>query len=130
MKRREVLVAASLAFTGCLGSAADATGPRTPPTASAGSRGTSTPRPDLYLASFDAKAADDGDVRVVGTVANRSDVRRTGTVEATLTVRGESYTNATTVTVDAGGETSFEVPFDVAYDAFSDQGGVSVRVRS
>ncbi len=130
MKRREVLAAASLAFTGCLGSAADATGPRAPPTASAGGRGTSTPRPDLYLASFDVEEAEDGDVRVVGTVANRSDVRRTGTVEATLTVGDETYTDATAVTVDAGGESQFAVPFDVAYETFSGRGDLNVRVTS
>lgn len=128
MERRGVLVAASLAFAGCLGGAADASGPRTPPTAPAGDGGASTPASDLYLRSFDAEEDEDGDVRVVGEVANRSGERRTGTVEATLTVDGETHPGSTRVTVDAGGEASFEIPFDVAYEAFASGGRLDVRV--
>ena len=128
MKRRGVLVAASLALAGCVGRAADTSGPRIPPTAPADDGGASTPRPDLYLTTFDAEVGANGDLRVVGTVANRAGVRRTGTVDATVTVDGETYADSTGVTVDAGGEARFEIPFDVAYDAFEGSGDLSVRV--
>ena len=128
MKRRGVLVAASLTLSGCVGSAADATGPRMPPTAPADGGGASTPRPDLYLTTFDTEAGANSDLRVVGTVANRTGARRTGTVDATVTVGGETYADSTGVAVAAGGETRFEIPFDVAYAAFEGSGDLRVRV--
>lgn len=131
MKRREV-VAAALGLgsaTGCLGTVPDATGPRTPPTPPEGD-GTEAPQSDLYVGTFDAEAAADGDLRVVGTVVNRVGVRRTGTVEATARVGGETHAASTRVAVDAAGEARFAVTFDVAYDAFAREGSVDVGVRS
>ena len=128
MKRRGLLAAAMVTLTGCASGLPRASGPRTPPNAPAGSRERTTARPDLYVKTFDVEPRDDGDLRVFGTVANRGDVRRTGTVTATVTAGGESPTNSVEVSVDAGGEADFEIPFDVSYETFSDSGGVNVRV--
>ena len=128
MKRRGILVAAVAALTGCAGSLPRATGPRTPPNAPSGGRRRTTDRPDLYIETFDAKARENGDLSVSGTVANRGDVRRTGTVTATVTAGEESSTNSVGVTVEAGGETDFGIPFDVSYERFERSGDVNVRV--
>ena len=130
MRRREVLVAAALALTGCLRNPPDVTGPRLPPTAhgGGGGAGSAPPTSDLYVRAFDVRASEDGDLTVVGTVANRGDVRRTGTVEATVSAAGETDTRSTRVTVAAGGETRFEIPFALAYESFADDGDVRVSV--
>ena len=128
MRRREAVVAAAFALAGCLRSPPDASGPRMPPTAPPGGTGPTTPASDLSVSTFDVEADENGDVRVVGTVANRGDVRRTGTVEVTVSVGGETHTRSTRVTVEAGGEAQFEIPFDVAYESFADGGDVRVSV--
>ena len=131
MRRREAVAAVAAAFApaGCLRNPTDASGPRMPPTSPPGGAEPTAPASDLYVSAFDVEAGESGDLRVVGTVTNRGDVRRTGTVEATVSVDGESRTRSTRVTVAAGGETRFEIPFDVAYESFESGGDVRVGVR-
>ena len=128
MRRREVLVAAALTLTGCLRNPPDVTGPRLPPTAHGDGAGSAPPASEFYVRAFDVRASEDGDLTVVGTVANRGDVRRTGTVEATVSAAGETDTRSTRVTVAAGGEARFEIPFDLAYESFAGDGDVRVSV--
>lgn len=128
MRRREAVVAAAFALAGCLRNPPGASGPRMPPTAPPGGAGPATPSSVLSVSTFDAEAGESGDLRVVGTVTNRGDGRRTGTVEATVTVGGETRTRSTRVTVAAGGEARFEIPFDVAYESFESDGSVRISV--
>ena len=128
MRRREAVVAAAFALAGCLRNPPDASGPRIPPTAPPDGAGPTTPTSTLYVSTFDIKSGQNGDLRVVGTVINRGDDRRTGTVEATVSVDGETHARSTRVTVVAGDETRFEIPFDVAYESFESGGEVRVSV--
>ena len=129
MRRREALAAAAFALAGCLRNPPSASGPRMPPTAPEGDAGPATPSSALSIGTFDVRAGDDGSLAVVGTVTNRSDVRRTGTVEATVSVDGEARTRSTRVTVAPGGETRFEISFALAYESFESDGDARVSVR-
>jgi len=115
------------ALGGCVGRLPDATGPRTPPDAPADQPRETPDRPDLVVATFDFEA-DDGSLRVFGTVENRGDARRPGTVRVTVDVEGEEFVEETSVTVDGGATAAWAITFDVAYDRFAAGGGISVDV--
>jgi hypothetical protein len=116
------------ALGGCVGRLPRATGPRNPPDPPADQPRTTPDRPDLTVATFDFEAGDDGALRVFGSVENRGDARRTGTVRVTVDVGGEEFVRETAVTVDSGSTTEWTVTFDIAYDRFAGGGGISVSV--
>jgi hypothetical protein len=132
MRRRSVLrgglgcVAAAVG--GCLGRLPRATGPRNLPDAPADRPRRTPDRPDLVVGTFDFEAADDDTLRVFGTVENRGDVRRTGTVRVSVGVGTDEFRRETSVTVDPGATAEWAVPFEVAYDRFADGGDISVEV--
>jgi len=80
------------------------------------------------VATFDFEADDDGALRVFGTVENRGDTQRTGTVRVAVDVADEEFVRETSVTVDSDSTTEWTVTFDVAYDRFAGGGGISVSV--
>jgi len=116
------------ALGGCVGRLPRATGPRNPPEAPADQPRSTPDRPDLAVGTFDFEADDEGALRVFGTVANRGDARRTGTVAVTVGVDGEEFVRETAVTVDSGATVEWAVTFDVAYDRFTGGGDISVTV--
>lgn len=113
---------------GCVGSAPHGTGPRRPPDPPAGQSRRTPERPDLYVASFDFGATDEGNLRVFGDVGNRGDAERVGTVRVEVTVDGETHVRETAVTVAAGSTASFSVTFDVSQKAFARGGELDVDV--
>ena len=80
------------------------------------------------VATFDFEADDDGALRVFGTVENRGDVQRTGTVRVVVDVEGDEFVRETAVTVDSDTTVEWAVGFDVAYDRFVGGGNISVSV--
>ena len=80
------------------------------------------------VATFDFEADDDGALRVFGTVENRGDVQRTGTVRVVVDVEGDEFVRETAVTVDSDTTVEWAVRFDVAYDRFVGGGNISVSV--
>ena len=116
------------ALGGCVGQLPRATGPRNPPDAPADQPRATPDRPDLVVATFDFEADDDGALRVFGTVENRGDVQRTGTVRVVVDVEGEEFVRETAVTVDSDTTVEWAVGFDVAYDRFVGGGNISVSV--
>ncbi len=115
------------ALGGCVGGLPRATGPRNPPDAPADQPRETPERPDLTVATFDFEA-DDGALRVFGTVENRGDARRTGTVRVTVGIDGDEFVRETSVTVDSDATAEWAVTFDVAYDRFIGGGDISVSV--
>ena len=116
------------ALGGCAGRLPRATGPRNPPNAPADQPRETPDRPDLAVATFDFEADDDGALRVFGTVENRGDARRTGTVRVVVEVDDEEFVRETAVTVDSDSTTEWTVTVDVAYDRFVAGGNVSVAL--
>ncbi|MBB6645451.1 transcriptional initiation protein Tat [Halobellus ruber] len=125
---RGCLAGAATALAGCVGRLPRATGPRNPPDAPADQPRRTPDRPALTVATFDFEADDDGRLRVFGTVENRGDARRIGTVRVAVDVDGEAFVREISVTVDSGATAEWAVSFDVAYDRFASGGGISVSV--
>ena len=123
--RRRALVAlgaaALAAVPGC--SAMEASGPRNPPTGDDGGAPAA-----VRVDRFDFEEADDGSLRVFGTVRNDTNAAVTARVTATVTVQGESTSRSTDVRVDAGSTAEFEVGFDVGFQRFARNGEVDVDV--
>jgi hypothetical protein len=113
---------------GCVGRLPRATGPRNPPDAPADQPRRTPDRPDLFVATFDFEADDDGALRVFGTIENRGDARRTGTVRVAVDVEDEEFVRETAVTVESGSTTEWAVAFEITYDRFAAGGNISVAV--
>ncbi|WP_435184368.1 transcriptional initiation protein Tat [Halobellus sp. EA9] len=132
MDRRTVLAAAtgslSALLGGCLGAAPGATGPRHPPDAPAGEPRRTTAPPPLGVGTFDFEATDAGDLRVFGTVRNRSEAERTATVTVTVGLGEEEFEREASLAVPAGETAEWSVTFDVAYERFTTNGNLSVDV--
>lgn len=132
MRRRSVLRAglacAAATLGGCLSRLPRATGPRNPPDAPADQPRETPDRPDVVVGTFDFEATDDGALRVFGTVENRGDVQRTGTVRVTVGVGGDEFVREASVTVASGATAEWAVTFDVAYDRFAGGGDISVEI--
>ena len=132
MRRRSAirgwLGCAAAALGGCVGRLPRATGPRNPPDAPADQPRSTPEPPDLAVGTFDFEAGDDGALRVFGTVANRGDARRTGTVRVTVGVGGEEFVRETAVAVNPDATAEWAVTVDVAYDRFVGGGEISVTV--
>ncbi|MFB6090311.1 MAG: transcriptional initiation protein Tat [Halobellus sp.] len=132
MDRRRVLAAAGGALAtllgGCLGSAPGATGPRNPPDAPADEPRRTDAPPAVSVGTFDFEATDGGDLRVFGTVRNRSDVERNATVTVTVSLDDDEFERQTSLAVPAGGSAEWSVTFDVAYERFTKNGSLSVDV--
>ncbi|MGQ4555182.1 transcriptional initiation protein Tat [Halobellus sp. GM3] len=130
MKRRtalRVVAGATVSsLAGCLGSLPRATGPRNPPAAPADQPRRTPDRPDLAVGTFDFEAAEDGSLRVFGTVENRGDVRRTAAVRVTARVGGEAFSRETDVAVGPGATVEWSVTLDAASDAFTSGGDLNV----
>ncbi|WP_336025385.1 hypothetical protein [Halobellus salinisoli] len=133
MERRRALRAAGVSLTallgGCLGSWPRATGPRNPPDAPADQPRRTPEQPDLVVGTFDFEADDEGALRVFGTVENRGDAERTGTVVVTVQTDGGSATREVDVAVDPDETVEWSVTFDVAYDEFAAGGDLNVTVE-
>jgi len=82
----------------------------------------------LAVATFDFEADDDGTLRVFGTVENRGDARRTGTVRVVVGVDDEELVRETDVAVDSDSTAEWTVTVDVAYDRFAAGGNISVAL--
>jgi len=122
MKRRRAL-ALGIALLGGCSNLPGATGPRTPPTPS---ERTASPDRSLSVADLDVEKADDGHLRVLATVRNRSGTERTRTLRIRILAGDTRTEQRRDVTV--AGDTEREVVFDfedVAYDDFSGDGSLS-----
>lgn len=130
MDRRTALgvAAGSLAalLGGCLGSAPGATGPRNPPDAPADDPRRTAALPALGVDTFDFESTDAGDLRVFGTVRNRSDVERRVTVAVTVGLDDEEVRRETSLAVPAGATAEWSVTFEVSYERFTKNGDLSV----
>ncbi len=82
--------------------------------------------PDLVVGTFDFEADDEGALRVFGTVENRGDAERTGTVVVTVETDGGSETREVDIAVDPGETVEWSVTFEVAYEEFSAGGDLNV----
>lgn len=119
MKRRVLLGALPLVLSGCLSTLPGPTGPRNPPTEPEDDPREKPQQKPLVTGDFQFEETDSGTLRVVLTVANRTDVDRTGTVVGTLTLKGETYEGKTTVTVGGGSEIDAELVYEsVDYATF------------
>ncbi|MFB6096426.1 MAG: transcriptional initiation protein Tat [Haloferacaceae archaeon] len=125
MKRRAVIASVALGLSsGCLGSLPRATGPRKPPEAPTGQ--SRAPGSSLSIETWDYGEADDGSLRVFGTVRNSGGAEATATVAATAKAGEEEATQTVDVTVPAGGTTEFAIVFDLTYEAFSKNGSIDL----
>ncbi|MFB6092587.1 MAG: transcriptional initiation protein Tat [Haloquadratum sp.] len=127
--RRGAGIAAAL-LGGCLGTAPRATGPRHAPDAPAGQPRQTPRRPTLTIGTFDFEATDGGRLRVFGTIANHGPVQRTATVRVTVTVDGDESVRETSVTVGPDATAEWTLTVDVAYEAFTRNGSLSVVLGS
>lgn len=109
---------------GCLGSLPRATGPRKPPEAPTGQP--RDPGSSLSIETWDYGEADDGSLRVFGTVRNSGGREATATVAATAKAGEEKATETVDVTVPAGGTAKFDVVFGLTYDEFSKNGSIDL----
>lgn len=127
MDRRTVLHLAGLTLVaGCSSNPPRATGPRTPPTPS---EPTATEADTLRVTDQDVEAADDGHLRVLVTVTNRSGAERTGTLVVRVTVGGTAAERRRDVTVAGGDDLEVPVAFeDIAFEDFSGNGSVQSRL--
>ncbi|MGM0604881.1 MAG: hypothetical protein ACQETB_04320 [Halobacteriota archaeon] len=139
MNRRSVLSRVALAATaaplaGCLGDPLAESGPRNPPSGPDGDGGARQTPPDeeeeqaLYVVTFDFEPAADETVAVPVTVANRSATDKTGLVTCTLRAGDETFEQSETVDLPAGGDVSFEFHFEILFEEFAIDGGVTVDV--
>ncbi|WP_435067219.1 transcriptional initiation protein Tat [Haloplanus sp. C73] len=122
MHRRRLLALALPLLGGC-SSLPKASGPRTPPTP--GEPDSSADR-SLGVRNLDVEEAEDGHLRVLATVVNRSNTDRTRTLRIRVRA-GETRTERQQTVSVAAGE-SQEVAFDftdVAYDDFSGDGSLN-----
>ncbi|GGJ13735.1 hypothetical protein GCM10008995_24520 [Halobellus salinus] len=133
MRRRSAirgcLSCLAAALGGCVGRLPRATGPRNPPDPPADQPRETPDRPDLAVETFDFEADDDGALRVFGTVENRGEIQRTGSVRVAVDVEGEEFVRETAVTVDSDAKTEWAVTFGITYDRFAAGGGISVSVE-
>ena len=129
MDRRGALRLTALALLGgCLSGTPADTGPRNPPHETTQPT-TAGDAAAVNVESFDAAAADDGRLRVAGSVRNDSGRSVERTVVVTATVEGKTYQAETAVTVPAGGTAEFAVTLDVEYAAFTANGNLRVGVQ-
>lgn len=130
MDRRSLLGLVGLAFAaGCVSNPPRASGPRTPPTpgeptATEGSGST------LAVTDQGVEAADDGHLRVLVTVTNRSGTDGAGTLVVVVSIDGERTERRREVTVPGDDVREAVVDFEtVAYDDFSGGGSLQSRLE-
>jgi hypothetical protein len=139
MHRRTLVCAFGLAaggFSGCLSELPNATGPRNPPgggtpppTVDGGGDGRGGSRDAFDVETFDFESAEDGSLRVVGSVANVGDADGSAVVEVVVRTGDDEFAQTTTVSVPAGETAEFAVTFDVSFERFNRSGQVSVNAR-
>lgn len=132
MRRRRLLAAAPLALGGCLGTLPGPTGPRNPPEETPddgrneGPDGDGGEEEPLAFEDFEFVERDDGQLRVVVIVANRTDEEREATVRGEVeTGEGDeesTFAETVEVTVPAGGEARAVLDYAIPYDEFSENG--------
>ncbi|MBP1985710.1 hypothetical protein [Halolamina salifodinae] len=127
MKRRRFLPLAAVALSGCLG-ARDESGPRTPPLTP---KGGPTPEGGRNLRIVDAvpREGEDGSLVFAVTVENTAASSQRDTLVGIATVQGESgsteYEARRQVSLDGNTEAEFDLVFDVAYEQWAGNGGIS-----
>lgn len=124
MKRRRLL-ALSVAVLGGCSNLPGATGPRTPPTPS---EPTAAPTRSLSVTDLAVEEADDGHLRVLATVRNRTESQQTGTLRIRVRAGDVRTEQRQRVTVDGGVEREIAFDFtDVRYDDFSGNGSLNTN---
>jgi multidrug efflux pump subunit AcrA (membrane-fusion protein) len=129
MRRRAVvraLVAALSGLAGCSGDLPRATGPRTPPEPSSPP---SSAADEPTVSDIDVEPTDDGRLRVVATVRNPRSAPITPTVVVRVTVDDAERVRRTDLEVPANDVASARIDFDVTFDAFSSDGGVTASLE-
>ncbi|SDZ83161.1 hypothetical protein SAMN04488065_0637 [Haloplanus vescus] len=122
MHRRRLLALALPLLGGC-SSLPKASGPRTPPTP--GDRPAPADR-TLGVRNLDVEEADDGHLRVVATVANRSSSERTRTLRIRVQAGEVRSEQQRSVTVAAGASRDIVFDFsDIPYEDFAGDGSVN-----
>lgn len=125
MDRRAVLRLFALSLAGgCLANPPGETGPRNPPHET--TRETTERRSAVRVAEFEADAAEDGRLRVVGTVENDTGRTVDRTVVVTATVNGTTHEGTTDVTVPAESTAEFSITLDASYEAFNRSGSLRI----
>lgn len=125
MKRRGLVLCAAAALTGCLGQARDESGPRRPPDTPKGGRGPDDGQRDLLIRGADVEEADDGSLTLFVTVENTSGVRQSDTLVGVATVGDTEHRTTREVSLDGNSEAEFALDFDVSYEEWSADGGLS-----
>ena len=128
MKRRGVLTLIAGAGAGCLSNPPGATGPRNPPSEPANDPRKTARASALTIATFDVEEADDGRLRVFGTVENSAGSTRVARVQAVVTADGERAERTVEVDVPPGGSADFDVVFEVSYAAFTKRGNLDLNL--
>jgi hypothetical protein len=121
MKRRRFL--ALVALLGGCSDLPGASGPRTPPTPS---EPTAAAERSLQVSNLAVEEADDGHLRVIATVRNRTATRRTRTLR--IRVRAGDTRTERRQEVTVAGDTRRDVVFDfddVQYGDFSGNGSLN-----
>lgn len=122
MHRRRVLALVVALLGGC-SDLQRASGPRTPPTPS---EQTAAPSRSLSVSNLAVVEAEDGHLRVVATVRNRTDAQRTRTLRIRVNVGDTRTEQQQAVTVAVNGERDVSFDFSgVAYDDFSGNGSLN-----
>ena len=128
MRRRRLLralAALPALLGGCLSSLPTATGPRSAPEP----EGTPGQRTGVVVADLDIEPTDDDRLRVLATLRNRDPEPTDATVVVTVTIADEETVRESTVRVPGQGTVETGVEFDATFDAFSEDGSVSARIR-
>ena len=136
MYRREALGrlaavgVAALAGCGSVG-ATGRDGPRPPeaPEGSGPSGGAGGSDRSLAVGGIDYRADDAGNLVVVVTVENGDGQSRSGTLTTTVTLGGEKLTESTDVTVEADDSEAVEIPFEVSFDDFEQDGSININLE-
>lgn len=139
MQRRRFLPLAAVALAGCLG-ARDETDPRNPPTTPEDGEApadTSTPTAtetatesrSLKIRNSVPREGEDGELVFVITVENTSSQTQSDTLVgiATVDADGEQteYEASRAVELEGNSEADFELVFDVSYEEWTGNGGLS-----
>lgn len=126
MKRRALLATLPFALAGCLSGYPGPTGPRNPPIEPEDNPRDAPPQKPLVAGGFEFEEADNGSLRVVLTVTNRTDNEASGTVTGTLSLNGETYEQSSSVTVGGDSESAVELLYEeVTFEAYEDANSVN-----
>ena len=127
MQRRQFLSLVVIALSGCV-SASGGSGPRNPPTTPEGGEQTGTARA-LRIVDGVPREGEAGALVISFVVENSADGRRSGTLVGRATVETDGgtteYEASREVSIDGGVEADVELVFDVAYETWAGNGGLS-----